>query len=92
MASTEKMTQPKSLSEEHKGLIVGLTAKLDQLNRQLGQERVQYLSREQVLAHEIKEAQQQINSIVELVKSQYFEGDGWVLDVQSGEWVQRCPS
>jgi len=88
MDSTEQ-TQPQPLSPEDKALIAEHTHKLGVLEQQLGYERVTYLSREQVLTQEILNIRKELNTVVTLLKSRYFEGDEWVLDVQNGDWVKR---
>jgi len=88
MDSTEQ-TPPPPLSPEDKALIAEHTQKLSILEQQLGYERVTYLSREQVLTQEILNIRKELNTVVTLLKSRYFEGDEWVLDVQNGDWVKR---
>lgn len=90
MDSTEQtQTQPQPLSTEDRSLIATQTKKISLLEQQLGYERIEYLNKEQVLGQEILNTRKELNTIVTMLKSRYFEGDGWVLNVQNGEWVQR---
>jgi|3_EtaG_2_1085321.scaffolds.fasta_scaffold34874_3 hypothetical protein len=90
MDSTEQtQTQPQPLSPEDRSLITEQTHKISLLEQQLGYERIEYLNKEQVLAQEILNTRKELNTIVTMLKSRYFEGDGWVLNVQNGEWVRR---
>ena len=88
MDSTEQ-TQPQPLSPEDRSLIAEQTRKISLLEQQLGYERIEYLNKEQVLAQEILSTRKELNTVVTMLKSRYFEGDGWVLNVQNGEWVRR---
>tara|TARA_R110002110_G_scaffold16569_6_gene71648 strand:- start:6038 stop:6304 length:267 start_codon:yes stop_codon:yes gene_type:complete len=88
MDSTEQ-SQPQPLSTEDRSLVAEQNTRISLLEQQLGYERIEYLNKEQVLTQEILNTRKELNTIVTMLKSRYFEGDGWVLNVQNGEWVQR---